>query len=129
MAIITYSLAGLSVTIEVDGVTAKEFANPDGLEATPMTRYDFDLPEWVRKDPNPALPHTITYIEAKPGKPYKICITKEHPFRKETSHIATRECLDGGQAGRLRHEPYLLYPKWRHGMDDCNERVPQRQPN
>jgi len=111
---ILQSIPGLEVTVVINGVTAKEYAVPDGEEVIPhhMTRDDFHGP------PNfdQSLPYTSQYIEAKPGELYGFDIKKGHNFQARSNHIAYSLSLDGHPFG-LSHDPTKRKQSWDRRSD------------
>lgn len=115
MAVIS-SVPGLEVTVVIGGVSAQEYAVPDGEERVPdnVTRQGYHVPP----NSSQSLPYTAQYIEAKPGEQYAFKVKKGPGFQNRSNHIAYRITLDGNQLG-LVHDMSKRKHDWETITDAC----------
>ncbi|KAK4446403.1 hypothetical protein QBC34DRAFT_469792 [Podospora aff. communis PSN243] len=120
MAIIEH-IAGLEVTVEVDGEIAKEY-EPIGIGDAPPQLEDFHIPRprtgtkrrWqsIREDSGPAAaseahpdraPYVAKYFEGKPGAAFAVRFKRSPLFTHRGHHIATQLSVDN-ETLSLRHD-------------------------
>jgi len=104
MAVIE-GIPGLEVTIEVDGVTSKEYDDPDDEEDEPsddefhivatgrVTRSRLSLAVQPK-------PHIVKYIEAQPGSAFQFRVNRMPNFSFIGIGVLSLAVVDGFQDGR-----------------------------
>ncbi|KAI0409813.1 hypothetical protein F4802DRAFT_611494 [Xylaria palmicola] len=143
MAVIK-GLPGLEATVVIAGKSLPEYDDP---HEAPHDDEDVQAVAIVSKASSSVvlqarqIPHVIKYIEATPGKEFKVHFVRERCFQRSSHHIGVTLELDG-QATVVHHEPsysrklgwetYINVIKnytpgigWRHQVpsDQCDEEM------
>lgn len=91
MAILEH-ISGLEVTIEVDGVTAKEYDIPADEDGRPPEDISFHEPRNQPQGGPP--PYSIKYIEAHSGKRFSFRVKRSPDFEHHSHHIGAKVQAD-----------------------------------
>ena len=109
MAII-HGIKGLEVTIEVNGVTAKEYHDPDEDERGDL---DLDTPPGVH-----IRAHQVKYIEVTPGASFQFRVKRGRRFRHRSDHIGYLAYADGMAVGICHDDtPNNRAERWDDTLD------------